>query len=227
MIGDKSTNNSNERKAGKGQPRLNHSRGRNGNQLEHILGPGASERPLIAVFGSSQARADGELYRQSYRMGELLGRAGFNIMTGGYTGVMEAVSRGGHETGAKVIGVTMKRFEDRVNRYVMREIRTSNFYMRFRWLVDQADGYVAMGGGIGTLAEVSFTWQSLSLGILPPRPFVLVGDSWHSIFDNWAEHLLAPNEIYEWLTLAQTPEAAADSLTRFFDGKASDTRPSK
>ena len=54
-------------------------------------------------------------------------------MTGGYKGVMEAVSRGAQDSGAHVAGITMARFEDRVNRYVVDEIRTANFYERFRW----------------------------------------------------------------------------------------------
>jgi uncharacterized protein (TIGR00730 family) len=217
MFSDDATNKF--KKTNPAQVSLNHRRKRNRNALGKILGSSEGERPLIAVFGSSLARSGDELHRQGRRMGELLGRAGFDVMTGGYTGVMEAVSHGAHGAGAQVIGVTMKRFEDRVNPYVMHEIHTANFYMRFRWLVDRADGYVAMGGGIGTLAEVTFTWQSLSLGLLPARPFVLVGDAWRAIFNNWAEHLLATEECYEALKLAETPEEAADFLRGFFANK--------
>jgi len=49
-------------------------------------------RPIVAVFGSSQPRRDDELYKSSLLMGELLGRLGFDVMTGGYKGVMEAVT---------------------------------------------------------------------------------------------------------------------------------------
>ncbi len=214
MVSDDATNKF--RKTSPAQISLNHRRKRDRNALGKILGSTEGERPLIAVFGSSLARSGDELHREGRRMGELLGRSGFDVMTGGYTGVMEAVSHGAHAAGARVIGVTMKRFEDRVNPYVMHEIRTANFYMRFRWLVDRADGYVAMGGGIGTLAELTFTWQSLSLGILPARPFVLVGDAWRAIFTNWVEHLIATEESYAALTLADTPEEAADFLRGFF-----------
>src|ERR1700674_4437698 len=82
------------------------------------------------------------------------------------------------------------RFEDRVNRYVADEIRTANFYERFRWLVDRADAYVAMGGGIGTLAEVTFTWQELQLGMVSKRPLILVGPRWRALFKCFAEQLI-------------------------------------
>src|ERR1700726_2029291 len=107
---------------------------------------GMGKRPIVAVFGSSQPRRADELYKSSLLMGTLLGRFGFDVMTGGYKGVMEAVSRGADGSGAHVVGITMGRFEDRVNRYVKDEIHTANFYERFHWLVDRADGYVAMGG---------------------------------------------------------------------------------
>ncbi len=173
-------------------------------------------RPIVAVFGSSQPRRGAELYKSSLMMGALLGRFGFDVMTGGYTGVMEAVSRGAHGNGAHIVGITMARFEDRVNRYVMDEIRTANFYERFRWLVDRADAYVAMGGGIGTLAEVTFTWQELQLGMVPKRPLVLVGPRWRALFKCFAEQLIPTPGIFDPMKLVDTPEEAAEFLCGCF-----------
>jgi uncharacterized protein (TIGR00730 family) len=177
---------------------------------------GMGSRPIITVFGSSQPRRGDELYEASLEMGALLGRAGFDVMTGGYKGVMEAASQGAHGSGAHVVGITMGRFEDRVNRYVKDEIRTANFYERFRWLVDRADGYVAMGGGIGTLAEVTFTWQELQLGMVPKRPLVLVGPLWRALFKAFSAHLIRTDGIFEPMKLVDSPEAAAEFLSGWF-----------
>jgi uncharacterized protein (TIGR00730 family) len=173
-------------------------------------------RPLVTVFGSSQARRGGSLYSASHEMGQLLGKAGFNLMTGGYKGVMEAVSRGAHEAGAHVIGVTMRRFEDRVNPYVMDEIRTANFYERFGWLVDRADAYIAMHGGIGTLAEVTFTWQELQLGMVPARPLILVGNRWRKLFKAFRELLIRTPNIFDPMTIVSTPKQAIRILREYF-----------
>jgi len=121
--------------------------------------PGRNARPLITVFGSSRARDGDELYVEAWRMGQLLGQSGFDVATGGYSGVMEAVSRGAHEAGAHVVGVTMKPFGETVNPYVVDEIAVRDFYARLRRLVDRSQGYVVMRGGMGTLAELTFTWQ--------------------------------------------------------------------
>lgn len=149
-------------------------------------------------------------------MGALLARCGFDVMTGGYTGVMEAVSRGAHGNGAHVVGITMTRFEDRINRYVLDEIRTANFYERFRWLVDRADAYVAMSGGIGTLAEVTFTWQELQLGMVPRRPLILVGPRWQALFKCFGEQLIPTPGVFDPMKLVETPEEAAKLLCGSF-----------
>ncbi len=173
-------------------------------------------KPLIAVFGSSQVRHGDPLYAQGIEMGDLLGRSGFDVMTGGYKGVMEAVSRGARAAGAHVIGITMAIFEDRVNRFVMDEIHTANFYERFGWLVERADGYIAMGGGTGTLAEVTFTWQELQLGMIPRRPLVLVGPEWSALYESWVKNLVPMRDMYKPLTLVDTPNDAAEFLRNWF-----------
>jgi len=173
-------------------------------------------KPLIAVFGSSQVRHGDPLYAQGIAMGDLLGRSGFDVMTGGYKGVMEAVSRGARAAGAHVIGITMAIFEDRVNRFVMDEIHTANFYERFGWLVERADGYIAMGGGTGTLAEVTFTWQELQLGMIPRRPLVLVGPEWRALYESWVKNLVPMRDMYKPLTLVATPDDAAEFLRNWF-----------
>lgn len=187
---------------------------RNGRAL--ILDPNTQKRSLITVFGSSQPRPGSKLYGDSFRLGQLLGEAGFDLMTGGYTGVMEAVSKGAHEGGAHVVGVTMRRFEDKVNPYVMDEIRTTSFYERFGWLVDRADGYIAMHGGIGTLAEVTFTWQELQLQMVPPRPLVLVGERWRRMFKAFRTELIRTPRIFDPMTLVATPEEAVKVVTAHF-----------
>lgn len=181
----------------------------------------APSRPVISVFGSSQARRGGQLYAASHKMGELLGHAGFDLMTGGYKGVMEAASHGGHAAGAQVTGVTLERFRDRVNPYVMKEIRTASFYDRLAWLVDRADGYVAMHGGIGTLAEVTFAWQEVLLGMVPARPLILVGERWTRTFKSFRANLIGARAMYLPIVIVATPEQAMEHLLTHFPRLAS------
>ncbi len=131
--------------------------------------------PVIAVFGSSAAAQDSDLIEEAYRLGLGLGRRGFAVINGGYTGVMEAVSRGVHETGGRVVGVTCKVFARRTpNPYLSEEIASDSLLERIASLMESADGYVVLGGGIGTLAELFVAWNLIVTGWR--KPLVVVGD---------------------------------------------------
>ncbi|MBF6568589.1 MAG: LOG family protein [Candidatus Binataceae bacterium] len=175
-----------------------------------------ADKPIVVVFGSSVAKPGDGLYEQGRRMGELIGRAGFNMMTGGYTGLMEAASHGAHEAGARVIGITLKKFAEKPNPFVRDEISTATFSKRFKWLIGRADAYVAMRGGMGTLAEVSFAWQELAVEMIAPRPLILVGAAWRAIVECWTENLLTGADEYRLITLVETPEEASAKLSEFF-----------
>ncbi len=186
-------------------------------KLANPFDPRKRERPLIAVFGSSRASRGDALFDEGLQMGRALAVNGFDVMTGGYTGVMEAVSQGAHDAGAQVLGITMKGFEDQANPYVMNEIYAPNFYARFRWLIDRADGWIAMRGGMGTLAEMTFAWQKLSLRMFAERPLVLLGVQWRSILDSWLENMTVTLDDYRCLSVAATPEEACQALHAFFE----------
>ena len=62
--------------------------------------------PVIAVFGASQTPPDHPDWDAAVRCGAALAAAGFAVATGGYGGIMEAVSRGAAEAGCHVIGYT-------------------------------------------------------------------------------------------------------------------------
>ena len=60
----------------------------------------------ITVFGGAQPKEGSEAYEEARELGKLLAERGHAVLTGGYMGTMEAVSRGAHEVGGHVIGVT-------------------------------------------------------------------------------------------------------------------------
>ena len=53
-----------------------------------------TERPVVTVFGASLTRRTDPEYAIAERLGSLLARSGYAVMTGGYFGMMEAVSKG-------------------------------------------------------------------------------------------------------------------------------------
>src|SRR5215831_8779225 len=106
--------------------------------------PAMSSRPLIAVFGSSTAKPTDPAYQLALALGRAIGRAGADVMTGGYGGTMEACSRGTHEAGGSVVGVTVELFEKRgpVNPFVTERVHTADLFERLRHLLERATGFV-------------------------------------------------------------------------------------
>ena len=169
---------------------------------------------IITIFGGSKCREGAPEYSQALRVGELLADAGFTICTGGYSGVMEAASRGAHERGGRVIGITMSQFKSEPNRYLTEKVPSEHFYERLQRLITQSVGYIALRGGMGTVTEISLVWNKLQTQVLDPRPLVLLGDCWPPVVREWQRQLAVSDTDVEILRFATSPEEAVDIIQR-------------
>jgi uncharacterized protein (TIGR00730 family) len=143
----------------------------------------ASASTIITVFGSSRPRA-GELdYEEARELGGELARRGFQVCSGGYAGIMEAVSRGAKEAGGHTIAITSTFFRTRANTWVDEEHAASSWQERLFELIRFGQGYVACKGGTGTLVELAIVWEMLNKGIMASKPFVTLGDFWGPIIE--------------------------------------------
>jgi uncharacterized protein (TIGR00730 family) len=172
----------------------------------------------VTVFGGSQTREGEPDYQAAMLLGQLLGQAGFAVLTGGYIGTMEAVSRGAAEAGGQVIGVTCDQIEAwravRPNRWVQQEMRYATLRDRMFALIDESDAVIAMPGGPGTLAEVAVLWNHLLTSSVAPRPFILVGPGWRHTLEQFyaAFDAYIPEAQRKWLSFAPDVRAAVQLL---------------
>jgi uncharacterized protein (TIGR00730 family) len=168
-------------------------------------------RPLIAVFGSSIAREGDAIWTLAHRLGSELARAGADVMTGGYSGAMEGCSRGAHEAGGHVVGVTVEMFERRgpVNRWVKERVHTPDLYERLRVIVTRADAFAVLPGSIGTLTELFLAWTLVSVEAHPAPPLVLVGEHWDAWLEAHRHPMLVPERLYQHVCVVRTAEEAA------------------
>src|SRR5438093_9638160 len=163
---------------------------------------------IVTIFGGSKCRESDREYSQALRVGELLAEAGFTICTGGYSGVMEAASRGAHERGGRVIGITMNQFKSEPNRYLTEKVPSEHFYERLQRLITRSVGYIALRGGMGTVTEVSLVWNKFQTRVLEPRPLVLLGDCWPPLLKEFQRYLAVSDADVGLLNFADTPEQA-------------------
>lgn len=143
----------------------------------------------ISVFGGAQPQPDSPEYEEARLLGGLLAQRGHTVLTGGYIGVMEAVSRGAHEAGGHVIGVTCEDIEAwrgvKANAWVKEEWRKKTLLERMQAIIEGCDAAIALPGGVGTLAEISIMWNLMVVESLYRRPLILVGQGWQSTLDQF------------------------------------------
>ena len=166
----------------------------------------------IAVFGSSRRDEHSDLYREAYTLGGLLARGGYAVLSGGYQGSMGAVSRGAAEAGGRVIGITCAIFDPLPpNPWLTEEIKAPTLMDRLNMMLDRADGFVAVRGGIGTLSEVTLAWSLLQTRSYA-KPLVLLGAGWQPVVDAFLAHTDLGPSIAGLARLALTPADVLPAL---------------
>lgn len=128
-------------------------------------------RRICVHCGSSSAVSDGYL-ELARRTGQAIAERGLTLVYGGGgTGLMGEVASGALEAGGKAIGVTIKMFDTpelgRPNLTQLHVLET--MHERKAKMVELADGFVALPGGLGTLDELieSLAWAQLGIHAKP------------------------------------------------------------
>jgi len=141
--------------------------------------------PAVSIFGSARLAPGTPTYADAERIAEALSREGFNIITGGGPGVMEAANRGAAEGQSASIGLNIKlpREQD-PNPYADTLLNHRYFFVRKVMFVKYAVGFVALPGGFGTLDEVFEALTLKQTGKMKDFPVLLYGsDYWSGVVD--------------------------------------------
>jgi uncharacterized protein (TIGR00730 family) len=166
----------------------------------------------VAVLGSARMERPDPRWELARRMGGLLAEHGFAVMTGGYGGLMAAVSQGAHERGGRVIGLPMRHWDKLEPNRWNAELRWSDGYgTRLDHLL-RCTGVVALPGGVGTLSEMAVIWAAAQTEPNPPS-IVLLGGGWPPLIEAIAANLVVGPADLELLHMVATPEEAIQALT--------------
>lgn len=167
---------------------------------------------IITIFGGSRCTENSLEYIEAKDLGARLAEAGFTICTGGYLGVMEAASRGAREKGGRVFGIVLNQFKSEPNRYLTDKVATRHFYERLQNLIERSSGFIALRGGIGTVAEIALVWNKLQTGVIERRPLVLLGKCWKPVIEACQENLVVSEKDVSFLKFAETVEEAVEII---------------
>ncbi|GAA0355711.1 LOG family protein [Streptomyces blastmyceticus] len=129
-----------------------------------------------AVFFGGVVPASEDEERMAEEIGMALAGAGFTLLHGGYNGLMEAAARGAAAENGQAIAVTLKDKHPEwgdFNPHITGEVHLPDLGARLNHYLARADLVVAMGGGIGTLHEL--TAAVYYAGNIRPVPVWLAG----------------------------------------------------
>ncbi len=135
-----------------------------------------SEIKSVCVYCGSSARVD-QVYKDSaVAMGKLLGENRWNLVYGGgRVGLMGLVADSTLAAGSQVVGIIPKHIEAREIQHTdLTELHVvDTMHTRKQMMVERADAFVILPGGLGTLDEFFelLTWKQLGL---QDKPVVMV-----------------------------------------------------
>jgi uncharacterized protein (TIGR00730 family) len=148
-------------------------------------------QPAVSVFGSARCKEGDSLYTRTYDLTRLVARNGFNVITGGGGGVMEAANKAALEEGAKSVGINIELpFEQKPNPYTNVKLSYRYFFVRKVMFLKYAVAYIVMPGGFGTLDECFEAITLIQTKKMRPFPVILVDSSYWARIAEWMKEVL-------------------------------------
>lgn len=174
----------------------------------------------VSIFGSARTSPDSPLYESARQMAYLLGAAGFEIITGGGPGIMEAANRGAREAGAVSLGCNIELpMEQTPNPYQNRSLTFKYFFVRKTMFIKYSNAYVIFPGGFGTMDELFEALTLIQTRKIRNFPVVLFGSQYWRGLLAWItstmlnEKMINPEDL-GLMHLTDSPRDAVDFIIR-------------
>ena len=130
----------------------------------------------VCIFCGSQHGVDPRYRAAATRFGELAGAAGLRVIYGGgRVGLMGAAADASMASGGEVVGLIPARLLEREvgHRAITELVVTRDMFERKSQMIERADAFVVLPGGLGTLDELLEVVTLRQLGY-HDKPIVLV-----------------------------------------------------
>jgi uncharacterized protein (TIGR00730 family) len=176
--------------------------------------------PAVSIFGSARAQPKSPAYKMTEKIAASLVKNGFNIISGGGPGIMEAANKGAAEAGGKSVGLNIQLpYEQKPNNYANVRLDFRYFFIRRVMFVKYAVAYIIMPGGFGTLDELFEAITLIQTKKIRTFPVIMMDSNyWKGLID-WIKNTMV-NEMnisesdMDIFQLVDDPEEAVKIIKR-------------
>jgi uncharacterized protein (TIGR00730 family) len=176
--------------------------------------------PAVTIFGSARSHPNSRNYKTAEHVARLLVENGFNVISGGGPGVMEAANKGAADAGGKSVGLHIHLpNEQKPNKYANVQLDFKYFFIRKVMFVKYAVAYIIMPGGFGTLDELFESLTLIQTRRIKSFPVILMDSRyWKGLIDWIKQTLIKEKSIsksdLDLLSLVDTPEESVSIIKK-------------
>ena len=176
--------------------------------------------PAVTFFGSARSHPNSKTYKTTEKLARLLVENGFNVVSGGGPGVMEAANKGAAKAGGKSVGLHIHLpNEQQPNKYANVQLGFKYFFIRKVMFIKYAVAYIIMPGGFGTLDELFEALTLIQTNRIRSFPVILMDSVyWKGLIDWLKGSMIKEKSISESdldiFQLVDDPEEAVAIIKR-------------
>jgi len=182
----------------------------------------ASIGPAVSFFGSARAKPADRFYKLAEQTASQVAQAGFAVITGGGSGIMEAANKGALQAGGRSIGLNIELPMEQIpNEYQNLSMQFKYFFCRKVMFLKYAHGFIVFPGGYGTMDEFSESLVLIQTLRQAFFPVILMGsDYWAGLLD-WMRNTMlgeynyiSPRDL-DFFKVVDEPELAVKIIVDF------------
>ena len=178
--------------------------------------------PAVSIYGSARLKPEDHLYAQTEEIARRLAELGFNIITGGGPGTMEAANKGAAQMGVRSVGLNIELpVEQQCNPYATRTMTFKHFFVRKVMLVKYAIAFIIMPGGLGTMDELTEVLTLMQTKKIRPFPVILYDSAFWKGFLDWLRGMVLTRgyiseEDFDLLRICDDPQSVVEAVQRWY-----------
>jgi hypothetical protein len=178
--------------------------------------------PAVAFFGSARAKSDNPYYKAAEKTAWKFAKAGYAVITGAGSGIMEAANKGAYDAKGESIGLNILIPIKQVpNKYITKLLEFKYFFCRKVMFSKYSKACIVFPGGYGTLDELAELLALIQTQRIEPLPIVLYNEAfWQGLIDWFTNTLIKKKTIskedMKLFKFANTPQQVLTIVENFY-----------